>query len=71
MSMPTSAAPIHGPVSFVGKSDAFDAASRTEDGPLDVPVPKLPVGAALSLNARASNDVTNLVLPSSFEVRIW
>jgi len=71
LSITTSNAPIHGPVSFIGKAGAFDATLRTTNGPLDVLVPKLPVGAALSLDARTSNDVASLVLPASFEGRIW
>ena len=71
LSITTSNAPIHGPVSFIGKAGAFDATLHTTNGPLDVLVPNLPLGATLSLNARTSNDVANLILPASYEGRIW
>ena len=71
LSITTSNAPIHGAVSFIVKAGAFDATLHTTNGPLDILVPKLPVGAALSLNARTSNDVASLILPASFEGRIW
>ena len=64
-------APIHSLVSFIGKVEAFDATLRTTNDPLNVLVPKLPISAALSLNARTSNDVAILVLPATFEGRLW
>jgi len=50
----------HGLVSVIGKARALDATLRATNDALDVLVPNLPIGAALSLNARTSNDVASL-----------
>jgi len=64
-------APIRGPISFVGNAKTFSAELSTSNSAIDVRVPKLPYGAALSLNARTANAAASLVLPATFEGRIW
>jgi len=66
----TSNALIHGLGTFIGKAGTFDATLRTSAGPVEVLVPQLTIGAALSQNAWPSNVVVSLVLPASFEARI-